>query len=173
MPWLLQFSPVWLSSVSLQTACKTMRVPKLTTFHLNLLLSIGCPLICKNSTNSLLCAATASTLSIPSTWRSTNQPASFAVLLILPFFVFPLWAHTCLVRDLFLMLHCLSGTCTLSNLDHQIHLHLLSFFFFFFPCWWLFWHFRWCSQSPHFSSGHKSLNCYTVSLSLSQKTKIN
>ena len=23
-------------------------------------------------------------------------------------------------------------------------------------CWWLFWHFRWCSQSPHFSSGHKS-----------------
>ena len=21
-------------------------------------------------------------------------------------------------------------------------------------CWWLFWHFRWCSQSPHFSSGH-------------------
>ena len=32
-------------------------------------------------------------------------------------------------------------------------------------CWWLFWHFRWCSQSPHFSSGHKSLtlNCCTVS----------
>ena len=23
-------------------------------------------------------------------------------------------------------------------------------------CWWLFWHFRWCSQSPHFSSEHKS-----------------
>ena len=36
-------------------------------------------------------------------------------------------------------------------------------------CWWLFWHFRWSSQSPHsVSSGHKSLklNCY-----LSQKTK--
>ena len=24
-------------------------------------------------------------------------------------------------------------------------------------CWWLFRHFRWCSQSLHFSSGHKSL----------------
>ena len=23
-------------------------------------------------------------------------------------------------------------------------------------CWWLFWHFRWCSQSSHFSSDHKS-----------------
>ena len=23
-------------------------------------------------------------------------------------------------------------------------------------CWWLFCHFRWCSQSPHVSSGHKS-----------------
>ena len=36
-------------------------------------------------------------------------------------------------------------------------------------CWWLVWHFRWCSQSPHFSSGHKSLkwNCCTVSSSFS------
>ena len=35
-------------------------------------------------------------------------------------------------------------------------------------CWWLFWHFWWCSQSPHFSSGHKSLklNCCTVSKKL-------
>ena len=24
-------------------------------------------------------------------------------------------------------------------------------------CSWLFWHFRWCLQSPHFSSGHKPL----------------
>ena len=38
-------------------------------------------------------------------------------------------------------------------------------------CKWLFWHFRWCSQSPHFSSGHKSLklNCCTVSSSLKKK----
>ena len=41
--------------------------------------------------------------------------------------------------------------------------------------WWLFWHFRWGSQSRHFSSGHKSwkFSCCTVILSLSLKNKTN
>ena len=38
--------------------------------------------------------------------------------------VFPLCGCTCLVRDLFLMLHCLSGTFSLAKFDHQTHSHL-------------------------------------------------
>ena len=60
--------------------------PKLTSS--SLLLSIGCPLIHEYCTNSLLCATTASTRPILSTWlkwKFTNQPASYAHLLILPF----------------------------------------------------------------------------------------
>ena len=48
-------------------------------------------------------------------------------------------------------------------------------------CWWVFWHFRWCSQSPHFSSGHKSWKlswcavilslCVCVSLSKKRRRK--
>ena len=34
-------------------------------------------------------------------WQFTNQPASYALFLILPFFVFPLCAHTHLVRNIF------------------------------------------------------------------------
>ena len=34
--------------------------------------------------------------------------------------------HTSLVRDLFLMLHHLSGTVSLAKLDHQTHSHLLN-----------------------------------------------
>ena len=51
---------------------------------------------------------------------------AYALLLILPFSVFPLFAHTRLVRDLFLMLHCLSGTVSLVKLHHQTHSHLSS-----------------------------------------------
>ena len=51
-------------------------------------------------------------------------PASYTLPLILPFFVFPLCACTHLVRYLFLMLHCLSGTVSLAKLDHQTHSHL-------------------------------------------------
>ena len=39
--------------------------------------------------------------------KFTNQPASYTHFLILPFFDFLLLVHTHLVRDLFLMLHCL------------------------------------------------------------------
>ena len=51
----------------------------------------------------------------------TNPPAT----LFLWYFhsLSSLCAHTCLVRDLFLMLHRLSGTVSLSKLDHQIHSH--------------------------------------------------
>ena len=45
-------------------------------------------------------------------------------LLMLPLFVFPLCACTHLVRDLFLLLHHLSGTVSLSKLDHLTHSHL-------------------------------------------------
>ena len=51
----------------------------------------------------------------------TNPPAT----LFLWYFhsLSSLCAHTRLVRDLFLMLHRLSGTVSLSKLDHQIHSH--------------------------------------------------
>ena len=61
--------------------------------------------------------------------KFTNQHASYAFLLIRPFSVFPLCAHTHLVRDLFsLMLHRLSGIVSLAKLDHQTHSHLSNIF---------------------------------------------
>ena len=56
--------------------------------------------------------------------KFTNQPASYSLLLILPFFVFPLCAHTCLVGDCFVLLHHLSGAVSLVKLGHQMHSHL-------------------------------------------------
>ena len=53
----------------------------------------------------------------------TNQPASYTLLLILSFFVFPLCIHTCLVRDLFLMLHCLEQ----SSLQRKVLKHTCIF----------------------------------------------
>ena len=49
------------------------------------------------------------------TLRFTKLPASYALLLILPFFVFP----PCWVRDLFLLQHHLSGTVSLAMLGRQ------------------------------------------------------
>ena len=99
----------------------------MTVSLLILLLSTGCPLIHEYS---LLCAATASALRLLSTWlnswRFTDQPARYALLMILPFFVFTLGARTRLVRDLFLVLHLLSGTVSLSKLDRQRHSQLSS-----------------------------------------------
>ena len=40
-------------------------------------------------------------------------------------------------------------------LDEAVYISSSSFFECPKSCW-LFWHFRWCSGSPHFSSGHKS-----------------
>ena len=52
----------------------------------------------------------------------------FLLLLMLPFFVFPLCTHTHLVRDLFFVLHHLSGTICLVKLGNtntvNIHSHL-------------------------------------------------
>ena len=102
-----------------------------TRRYIILLLSIGCPLIHEYSTNLLLCATTDSTLLFLSawliSWRFRNQPASHALLLILPFSVFPLCACTHLVRDLFLMFHCLEQ----SPLQSQIvkHTHILQVIF--------------------------------------------
>ena len=46
----------------------------------------------------------------------------FALLLILSFFVFPLCAHTHLVRNRILVQHRLSGTVSLAKLGHQAHI---------------------------------------------------
>ena len=74
--------------------------PKLTISLLILFLSNGCPLIHGYSTNSLLCATAASAWTLLSTWLNS------------------------LVRYLFLMLHRLSGTVSLSKLHHQTHSQL-------------------------------------------------
>ena len=69
-----------------------------------------------------------SNLPLLTTWvnyfKFTNQPASYILLLILPFFVFPLCACAHLVRYLFHMLHRLSGTVSHGKLGHQTHWHL-------------------------------------------------
>ena len=46
------------------------------------------------------CLNMTASVHLTNSWKCTNQPASYALLPILPFFVFP----PCLVRDLFLML---------------------------------------------------------------------
>ena len=46
----------------------------------------------------------------------------YALLLILPFFVFLLCAHTCLVRDLFLCCTSVSGTVSLAKFGRYTHL---------------------------------------------------
>ena len=70
---------------------------------------------------------TASTCLFFDTWlnclKYTNQPASYAHLLILPPFS-SLCACTHLVRGLFLLLHHLSGTLSLAKLGHQACSHL-------------------------------------------------
>ena len=101
-------------------------VPNTDHISPHLLLSIGCPLIHEYSINSLLYATSAPTLQLMSTWlnsgRFAKQSASYAFLLLLPFLVVPpAYAHTRLVRDLFLMLHRLSETVFLSKLDRQTH----------------------------------------------------
>ena len=53
-------------------------------------------------------------------WKLSNQHASYALLLILPFCVSPLCACTHLVRDLFLMLHCLSVRVRSSHLSNHL-----------------------------------------------------
>ena len=58
------------------------------------------------------------------TWQFTNQPTICALLLILPFSVFPLCSCTRLVGDLFFHL---SGN-SLARLDHQTHSPLLNVF---------------------------------------------
>ena len=60
-------------------------------------------------------------------WKFTNQPNSYALLLILPFYVFPLCTCTRLVKDLFLFLNHLSVTVSLAKLGHLAHSHLSSF----------------------------------------------
>ena len=51
----------------------------------------------------------------PYKFKFTHQPATYTLLLTLPFFVFPL-----------LMLHHLSGTVSLAKSGHQTHSHLLN-----------------------------------------------
>ena len=95
------------------------------TFPISPHLSIGCPLIHEYSTNSPLCATTASARPLLSTaltellkvYKPTRQPRSSDISIDY-FFVFPLCARTSLVRDLFLMLHLFSGTAFFAKLDH-------------------------------------------------------
>ena len=101
---------------SLRQRCSPFpEFPKLT-ISLILLLSIGCPLMHGYSTNLLPCATIASAGPPLSTWlnswKVSNQPTSNALLLIFPFFVFPLWACTHLARD-YLTLHHLCGAVSL------------------------------------------------------------
>ena len=65
-------------------------------------------------------------------WESISQPASFAYLLILPFSVFQLYAHTHLVKGHFCMLCQQSGTLTKSGHptpSHPSNHHLKLIFF--------------------------------------------
>ena len=100
---------------------------KWTTFLLILLLFIGCPLINGHSTNSLLSVTIASTRLILTTWlnswESTSQPTNFAHLLIPPFSVFQLYAHTRLVKGHFIMLRRQSGTLSLTKSGHSPSAH--------------------------------------------------
>ena len=106
----------------------TWEFTKLTISFIISFLSTGHPLTHKHSTNLLLCATQIYRSWLLDSWvnsfKFTKQPASYTLLLILPFFVFPLCARTCLVRDLFLMLHHLSGIVSLGKLGHQTHSHL-------------------------------------------------
>ena len=103
--------------------------PKLI-FLFILLLSIFCPLIHENNTNSLLCAAANSAQSLLASWpnslRFANKHTSCTLLLILPLFVFPLCACTYLVRGLLLVLQCQSGPLALAKLGHQKHSQILD-----------------------------------------------
>ena len=54
--------------------------------------------------------------------KFADQPTSYAVLLMLPLFVFCLCTCTHLVRDLFLVVHHLSEV-SIAKLDHQTHSH--------------------------------------------------
>ena len=101
--------------------------PSNLAFLLLLLLFIGCPLIHGYSTNSLLSVIIASTRLLLTTWlnswESISQPTNFTHLLIHPFSVFPLYAHTRLVKGYFLMLHRQSGTLSLTKSDHPTPSH--------------------------------------------------
>ena len=100
---------------------------KWTTFLLILLLLIGCPLIHGYSTNSLLCynclnlTAADYLTELLRIFKPTSQLLSY--LLILPFSVFPLYAHNHLVKGHFLMLRRQSGTLSLTKSGHPTPSH--------------------------------------------------
>ena len=90
---------------------------------------LRCPLIHGYWTNSFLChkSLIASTRLLLTTWlnswESISKPANFAHLLILPFSVFPLYAHTRFVKGHFLMLCRQSGTLFLTISGHPTPCH--------------------------------------------------
>ena len=100
--------------------------PKLAISLLILLLSIGCPLIHEYKLlslwyNSLSSIAPVYMTELLKVYKPAHQLRCSSNTSIL---VFPLCGCTCLVRDLFLMLQCLSGTFSLGKFDHQTHSHL-------------------------------------------------
>ena len=82
------------------------------------------PLIHEYSAHSFLSATATKTQPCVATWlnslKLTNQPAIYALLRILPFFVFRLCTCTCML-GLFLTLHCTSGTASFEKCGHQAH----------------------------------------------------
>ena len=136
--WLSSASPKQTTEGSEQRFSPCSQFLKRITFLTILLLVIGCQLIHGYSTNSLLSVIIASTRLLLTTclnsWESISQPANFAHLLILPFSVFPLYAHTRLVKGHILMLRRQSGTFSLTKSGHPApsspsnhHLKLIFF----------------------------------------------
>ena len=76
------------------------------------------------STNSVFCDTTTASPAYLTELKVYEPTLQLCFFLILLFFVFPLCICTCLVRDLLLMLHCLSRIVSLVNLDQQTHSHL-------------------------------------------------
>ena len=115
---------------SLYDLCRRKAILNLT-WSSSLLLSIGCPLIDEYSTNLLLCAKTATTQPLLSTWlnpwRFTNQPTSCTLLLILIFLVFSVCAHTLTWSEIFFLCCtvCLEQSFfVVAKFEHQTHSHL-------------------------------------------------
>ena len=126
--WTLHFyANLQLHTIQNDTSSLVLRVPQ--TDHTSPYLASFCwlPINSQCSMNLLLFATTASIQPPLASWlnslKFTNQSTSANYsLLMLPCFVFPMRMLTHLVRDLFLMLHHLSGTICLAELGHQTHI---------------------------------------------------
>ena len=131
MPWLLQLSSFWLSSVSPKQTTEGSEqhwspsyiFPHLASLHwlpIDSRIQYKLSSLCYNCLNLTASDYLTVLLRI---YKSTSQPANFTHLLILPFSIFPLYAHTRLVKGLFLMLRRQSGTLSLTRSGHPTPCH--------------------------------------------------